>query len=111
MISKTQIGNGVPCNSACALARAVAKMLRGAAPTPVAADGASRDSPAEPKSEAVAGASQQWRVSGQDADTPRRRELCGCTIRQVTAIGFQGRKTCSDRLHVKATQAAYIELS
>ena len=93
MISKTQIGNGVPCNSACALARAVAKMLRGAAPTPVAADGASRDSPAEPKSEAVAGVSQQWRASGQDADTPKRRELCGCTIRQVTAIGFHGRKS------------------
>ena len=36
-----QIGNAVPCNFAYALAQAVAKVLRGTAPTPVAADGAS----------------------------------------------------------------------
>ena len=36
-----QIGNAVPCNFAYALARAVAKVLRDTAPTPVAADGAS----------------------------------------------------------------------
>ena len=32
----TQIGNAVPCNFAYALAQAVAKVLRGAAPAPVA---------------------------------------------------------------------------
>jgi site-specific DNA-cytosine methylase len=37
-----QIGNAVPCNFTYALARAVAKVLRDAAPTPVAADGALR---------------------------------------------------------------------
>ena len=39
-----QIGNAVPCNCAYALAQAVAKVLRDPAPTPVAADGASRAS-------------------------------------------------------------------
>ena len=39
-----QIGNAVPCNFAYALAQAVAKVLRDTAPTPVAADGASRAS-------------------------------------------------------------------
>eukprot|EP00959_Pyramimonas_sp_CCMP1952_P254069 5307789-Pyramimonas_sp.AAC.1 len=43
---------------------------------------ARRDSPAEPKSKAGAGASQQWRVSVQDVDTPRRAKLYGCMIRQ-----------------------------
>ena len=53
---------------------------------------ARRDSPAEPKSKAGAGASQQWRVSVQDVDTPRRTKLYGCTIRQVTAISILRRK-------------------
>ena len=53
---------------------------------------ARRDSPAEPKSKAGAGASQQWRVSVQDVDTPRRTKLYGCTIRQVTAISIPRQK-------------------
>ena len=53
---------------------------------------ARRDSPAEPKSKAGAGASQQWRVSVQDVDTPRRTKLYGCTIIQVTAISIPRRK-------------------
>ena len=46
----TQIGNAVPCNFAYALAQAVAKVLRDPAPTPVAADGASRASRARSRS-------------------------------------------------------------
>ena len=45
-----QIGNAVPCNFAYALAQAVAKVLRDTAPTPVAADGASRASRARSRS-------------------------------------------------------------
>ena len=45
-----QIGNAVPCNFAYALAQAVAKVLRDPAPTPVAADGASRASRARSRS-------------------------------------------------------------
>eukprot|EP00959_Pyramimonas_sp_CCMP1952_P262815 5495634-Pyramimonas_sp.AAC.1 len=40
--AETQIGNAVPCNFAYALAQGVAKVLRSAAPAPVAADGGSR---------------------------------------------------------------------
>ena len=54
--------------------------------------GFGRKSPAEPQSKAGAGASQQWRVSVQDVDTPRRAKLYGCTIRQVTAISILRRK-------------------